>query len=819
MTHQKRAVKLLIVSIACTLPIFTTASLRLGQQAANNVSAAEPRPSIHNDGRGLEPKSLAAPPLPDEINRLQAGMPDPAGKGTAVRRTSAELVPAAPEAVLTPERPRLMANIPSKTDGSLLRELQPRHAPAPVAAASGLPAWQEPKLLLDKLGELNSADAAGRWAAETTRLLHELGAAMSKGPSDTRVILDRLEKSAAQGTTLAASLHDQPTARKVRQAIHALTRRLAIWSDIAAMGTQASPESALAKADPHQLSLCLSEVESLIGDSFEARAWRKYLLLDALRECSNRPSANGSGVMEDLAREALLRMTKAPLSADQRFFISSGPVAALRTELRRLTAEPVSSATLLEHLEQYEQSRQSADALLLARDYQSLNVSRDKQCRELGQQIELNYRNANLRLAVSGELLNRLMPKRTPEAAPVYDSVLGVPVRGRSLTSTQLAIKLLPDASRVRLALEATGQVDSVTNATSGPATFYNRGTAYYTARKAMELDLRGIRLDSTDVDVQNHVQLQGVETDFDGVPLIGPLANRIARTQHEMSRDAADREVRAKVAYQARRRIDAEATAQLTNFAHRFQGRVLAPLYNLALEPMMIGAETTDQRLVMRIRLAGDEQVGSHTPRPEAPGDSLASVQTHESAINNALENLNLDGRTLTLPELSKHVANRFCLPEPWDVDPENGDVMITFAAHDAIRVQCQDGQMILTMALARLSKGRTHWKDFQARVFFRPQANGLSAELVRNGTIHLIGPRLGVTSRIALQGVFEKTFPRKTNWNLMPDRLLTSPELASAAITQFVIDDGWIGVALGPKPATSTARQAPPRPSLLRR
>jgi hypothetical protein len=832
MTYLKRSaiqplLRVLFVSVA--FGVFSTQPWNRPGHRAAAADPAEPRLLV------LPVEGLPVAPIPDELGVSALRRSGAVGPLAAIRQAAAESAPPELGKGFAPAEPRV-ANIPSSIDSPLLRDYVPRREAAdlnaagsaaepltrrdktPVAASAGLPAWQEPSLLLEKLAELNSADVAGRWAAETSHLVRALGVAMSQGSPDSAALVERLEKSAAQANTMAASIHDPQTAHRLRQAGHALARRLGVWGEITAIGNQASAETAVTRADASHLALCLAEVESLIGNSSEGRAWRKYLLVDALQEWSKRQPSKGNGITQELAREALVRMTKAPLSADQRFFVSSGPVAALRTELRRLTAEPVSSMSLLNHLEQYEQSRQSVDARLLARDCQDLIVSADTQCRELGQLIESNYRNANVRMAVSAELLNRLMPKRKPEAAPVHDSVLGVPVHGRSVTSSQVAVRLLPDANHVRLALEVTGQVDSATNATSGPATFYNHGTAYYTARKPMEIDLRGIRLETVDVDVRNDMRLQDVQTDLDGVPLLGPIANRIARGQHELNHDAADREVRAKVAYQARQRIDAETTAQLSDFAHRFNSRVLAPLYNLALEPTMIGAETTEQRFLMRIRLAGDEQVGSHTPRPQAPSDSLASVQVHESAINNALENLNLDGRSFTLPELSKQVSDRLCAQQVWESDPENNDVVITFVAQDAVRVVCQDGQMILTLSLARLAKGKTHWKDFQVRVFFRPQANGRSAELVRDGVIHLIGP-LSMTSRIALQGIFSKTFPRRTNWNLTPERLLNSAELADSAITQFTIDDGWLAAAFGPKPVASPVKQTAVRPTGMRR
>ena len=49
-----------------------------------------------------------------------------------------------------------------------------------------------------------------------------------------------------------------------------------------------------------------------------------------------------------------------------------------------------------------------------------------------------------------------------------------------------------------------------------------------------------------------------------------------------------------------------------------------------------------------------------------------------------------------------------------------------------------------------------------------------------------------------------------KNNTWDLVPEQIVKEPKLADTAITQFVIDDGWIGVSLGPKPpAASTARR----------
>ena len=52
---------------------------------------------------------------------------------------------------------------------------------------------------------------------------------------------------------------------------------------------------------------------------------------------------------------------------------------------------------------------------------------------------------------------------------------------------------------------------------------------------------------------------------------------------------------------------------------------------------------------------------------------------------------------------------------------------------------VRCQDGQIVLTLSIAQLSKSPRKWKNFQIQAFYRPKVEGRSAELVREGVIHI--------------------------------------------------------------------------------
>ena len=222
------------------------------------------------------------------------------------------------------------------------------------------------------------------------------------------------------------------------------------------------------------------------------RRGSKFLDLAALHDWCKHAHAAQDRVPRALAQAILKRMDASEMSPPQRQFVVTGPIGALQQELLRHVAEAADLGRALQRLERYEQTRLNVDARLLAEECRFLALSPSEEYRQLGLAIERHYRNANLRMAVSGELLNRLIPSRGPEYAAVNDTVLGLPVHGQSTTQTQVRVKLLPSPNRLLLSLEVAGRVSSLTSATSGPATFINDSDSMYAAHKPMEVDLAG---------------------------------------------------------------------------------------------------------------------------------------------------------------------------------------------------------------------------------------------------------------------------------------------------------------------------------------
>ena len=787
--------------------------------------AASQQPAASNAGHKptlSEKKTLPDRKLPASLVTLESGaVPEPASSSDATAnpfsvsatiplddfKAMEELLlprellrgagpPPVEPAVILPS-PSPAAEAPAESPG---REPVEEAMPADPAGPQSPPRftrWPLPAALLEQIDELAHECETRAWALYADRLLGELGTAMEVGGEEAAGLLSELAGLREEADRLAGELGDAALAAKLRRAGFALDRRLAVWRQVLVAGGLVARLSDEIPRDPRRLAACLEEIGNLDGKGAEGRAWAKYLALDELR-----PLTGGETSAEDQGREiakiVLRRLNSAPMNRRQREFVSSRPLASLRAELERWAVDSLELAEVLRHLEQYEQTGTSEHARQLADDCRQLALAPAAAKQELGRQLETYYRNANLRLAVTKELFSRLIPDRPPEQGCVSDVVLGNPVHGRSVTSTRVGVRLIPDRRRLRLALVINGLVSSLTHSTSGPATFFNDSQSSYRAWKEIELGPDGMRLRPAQVAVASDLRLHSLETDFDGFPLLGALVQGVARSQHEQRLDEMNSEVEEKVYRRAREQIDGEADARLTALADRVRTCLIDPLLDLALRPTIVAAETTDQRVTMRLRLASEEQLGGHTPRPRAPSDSLASLQVHESALNNLAEQLQLDGATFDVAQLRRRVASRLNRPELLPVPEDAEDLWIAFAAADAIQVRCREGRLEVTLSIARLTKDGQDWENFQARAFYRPEVTGRNAMLVRDDVVHLVAERISPRSQITLRGIFGRVFAKDRPIPLIPERVVTDPRMSGLVVTQLVLEDGWLGLAL---------------------
>ena len=330
------------------------------QPVADMATSETPADDAPGKDSDLMQPEEAIAPLPDSIRRLPAAIasiPSPL-------RTPRDQIDAAQERVYPETSP---ADRPTET---------PRATQPPVEQKQPAKnAWREPDALLDGLKELAASGTTKQWATDVLLRVHALGAAIAVGSAETSKLLDELEALNVQAPELAKKCPDQAASRRLLKTNFALGRRLDVWREVVELSDSQPAEKTLPEVDPRKLAECLATIDAMTGDSPEGAAWRKYLLVDALKESASREQSPEDRQARQAAQQALARLTQTPLTSHQQKFVASGPVAALRAELRRWAAEPIGVTTVLRDIERYERTGLPSDARRLALDCQHLDVS------------------------------------------------------------------------------------------------------------------------------------------------------------------------------------------------------------------------------------------------------------------------------------------------------------------------------------------------------------------------------------------------------------------------------------------------------------
>jgi hypothetical protein len=646
----------------------------------------------------------------------------------------------------------------------------------PPLKPGGLRDWYLPVSLLRQLDavrqQAGSGTQASLWATETWQAIERLAGLSGEQPAaEASKLLARLRKAVDDADRLASETSHGGLQFQLRHAGYALRRRVELWGSVA--------------------------------------RWREYrwagrrsALVDA------RLQNTGDGGSDPPEVEVSLPKTGVPpTGAPMRKYRTASPVASGTSRTSETWATgPLASGggldvrRLLARVEAYEDLGTPSAAKALARSYTAARDSQDPIEREMASHLDRLYRNGNLRIAVSSELINRCVPQPPIQRAAVRDRIVGADVRGCSDTSTDLFVRLIPDPHRIRLGLEAHGTVHSNTLSASGPATFHSLGSTTYLARKLILIGPEETHVFPSVAEAQARSSLCDLETTWDSVPLISSLVRSVALSQRESRLPEADCQVEAKVAHTARWRLDAEADEKISELENRLEDGLLAALGGLALEAMPLEASTSEERIVWRGRLSGSDQLGSHTPRPQAPADSHISLQLHQSALHNVVDRLNLDGRTMSFVELVEEVAKSLGFQNVPFLEEIPADAMIRFADHDSIQIRCDGGQVEIALAVAELSRGDRTFNDFSVTAVYRPAIDGMKARLVRDGIIHLHGRPFGTGTQVALRGIFAKLFPKARPIDVLREQLQSDPRFHGLQVTQFVAQSGWIGLAVGP-------------------
>ena len=659
--------------------------------------------------------------------------------------------------------------------------------------------WPRPHALIEALESITGETRSQRWAETVLHKLESLGDVPSIESDASAALLDELSALTNQVENFDGLVHPARRRESVLATRDALQRRVEIWRQIQTISTRTERAQFITSISDEQLALRMRSAVATIPGRKAPPAWKDYLGITHFQQAM----ADGPLDVYDratMASFALDRLHSPRLDKRQQKLLDNAQFQRLDQLLRQAATQPAEPMDVLFAIEQYELSRTPTDGERLALLASKLRWSVDPASAELAVRIDDNYRAANVRLAITDDFFNRSLPKAESRTEAVDEVILDSYVAGQREVETQLSVKFIPDANHWRVKMHADGKMTSNTTGFARNASLFTQGAGEFSANKLIVVNRHRIHVWPAKSEATYHGDLCGTCTSMEGVPLLGRIARNTAIEGYYERQWAANQEVAARLKNRAAKRLDQQAREQLQEGDAQLTKRILQPLERTSVEAIPQRLSTTEKRVTAEYRLAGLRQLGGHTPRPWAPDNALLSMQIHETAINNVVAGLQLDGRQAHIRDLFPEIYGVFGRDDYEIPDSMPDDVTILFAEENAVRISLQDGRMEVILQLAELRADGRVWRDLTVRNFYAPDPTSLDAKLVRDSTVRLKGKRLGTRDQFALRAIFTKIFGDNNEFTVIPAQLVDAPGLDGLEITQFLIRDGWLGVAIAP-------------------
>ena len=656
------------------------------------------------------------------------------------------------------------------------------------------------------------------WHDEVDSQLDRLRSLPSIASTDSMAILGKLGRLAEEGYQAAEAVADRQAQIACLRAAHSLRRRVLVWNAVHQATVSASSwvgDVETSWADRELVSQMIDQLRSDSSETADPSGWSRFMLLDEIA------AANDSADLAQrrlVAQRFLSRIDWFGLTDSQRIWLARASVDQLATAIRRWAVMPVDYASLLGQIERQESDAIDLGGIDVASATQSLRFASSPDAAAVAQTLNTYYRNANIRVALSSDLIQRLIPEVDSRIQPVRQRILGSDVRGQSFVDSKVAVRLTPSPDSWRVQLETSGNVHSKTSSRNGPVSIRNHSDADFATVTPLEITRLDAQVGDTGVDVQSQTRIRGIETDFDAIPLLSTLIREIAMSRYQQLAPIAKQIQNGQVRRSVGSEVDKRVNEQIETASAKFVQHLVGPLGSLGLSPMVVDMQTTEERLTARYRIGGDWQLAAFTPRPRAPSDSLLSVQVHQSVFNNTLETALPAGKSVSIKTLVDELRTRFAVPDQVALADEDdvelsADTIIHFAPTRPITVEIEDDAVWVTLRIMRLySPGSVDLRRFVVRAVYKCEVDGMSASLVRDGHLRISGPGMSMRDRLPARAIFNKVFSTRRPLPLVPQALDQHPAMTGLAISQLELRDGWIGLAIGPATADRVAKNASP-------
>ncbi len=663
-------------------------------------------------------------------------------------------------------------------------------------------------------------EAMRRWAEQVDQAVERLRQCRRLDAPAAATVLGDLSALVPAGRAVAGERFD------AGRRVDAVARRLAIWRAIAAVPRPAATvviqtvahrpaRQSIVGADTAMIA-AIGSVDAALAQTGDVDGWRRALSLTQLQKLA----ADGAAPADERATAAaviLSRLARPATDPAQHRLAAEASFGQLVTELRRWVDRPIVVDQLISHVEMTEAEPTGAAVDALAGQWSTMRFAGSAAVRDVADAIEQNYRDANVRVAVSEDYVRRYLPAPDVRVEPVAARVAGASVRGTSRVRSDVDLRLVPHDAGWRIDLLTDGRIDSRSVGRKSVVAVGSTAAVDFRSTTPILISpeqLRWVPPQPHDVDASvsmrmGSVRVGNVDTPLHRWPLVGPLGQKIVQRQFDDQRAAAGAQTAGRVRREVASGVAERLIQSRTDATQRAVAGLLGPLQTLSLSPKATGLRTTDANLLGEFRIAGDDQLaGVGSPEPP-PAGSAVSASLHQSAINNLLDRLAPTGEPQPLVDVIERTRQLFA----WSTnDRETGDTAVDPDAIDpAVRLQLtrlrpisvrfEDDEMELTIRVQELRGGDgPALRRFIVRAHYRVDQSGPSPRLVREGHLNIAGPGMSVRQRLPIRVVFNKVLSPTRTLPLLPARLVDHPASEGLSLDPVAMRGGWLTWSMSP-------------------
>jgi len=717
-------------------------------------------------------------------------------------------IPAATDSASLQQRPAAAGSNtykPEPESGSILVETsQDDDEDATATPGKKDTVWPLPEELLEEVTRADSFGPASIWSGSTVQTLNQFANLQSLDDPYIESLLSQLanqinelELMIVTSSTVTVQTSDLAAGPMAEQLRTLRQRLIQYWSISGSVYRVAVLSPGVIRRKQSLVPIVRVSSGHLQLPDLEPE-WATYLTLEELQKRLDEKPTDVEA-RRNASQKFLSRLTSPVLTSGQSDYLKSRIEQDTVDAIREFAFEPVDLRETLEHVDAFVRTGHGYYSAKLASVMQGLAWQDDEPSQLLAQTLDQQLRGANLRISVSDEMLNRLLPETPDITEPVNENVMGADVRGQSRIANRLQIRLIPDSDQIQLRLESFGLVRSRTKAVQQGFEIDNVGDSSFQVFKNLKIGRHGILADRPAAAASASSKVVGMSSKYDSMPIVGHIARRLASRQIAEKTPATNRMVERRLESMASERFEQEIDAHLFDLQDYLTQNLVEPLTALELEPTPIEMRSTDDRIIMQYRMAGRDQLTASSSRPMGLQKSLMSMQVHESLINNMLARIDLAGQTFSGEELSNHFGEIFGFQAQPDPRFSEADYQLQFAAYDPVALHFDSDKVVIELNIRgfKVGRGKT-WRNLTVRATYHPQVNGERLKLIQSESgISLKGSRLGARDQAALRVIFSAMFRGEYEVALLPDGI-TQRLGTPVAISQFELNEGWLAMSI---------------------